>query len=726
MYIVNTNDNKPINLSKVAYVELLDREQKPVLQEKIAVDRGTGDGSVYLPLSLGSGIYRLRAYTSWMKNFNADYFFEKPVTIVNPQKGLTVYTPPLRNYDIQFFPEGGELVKGMQSRVAFRIVDQAGRGLNCRGIVVSNTGDTITAFQSLTFGMGSFSFKPEQGNVYKAIIQSEDTTIETQLPDALNEGYVLKVNSVDNSKLEISVSTNVRSAGMIYVFIHSRLVPDISREVELTNGVAKWIVDKSNLGPGISQITIFNSAKQPVCERLFFQKPSQRLIIQPAIKEQQFSSRKKVEITINSMDELKKPVVANMSVSIFRLDSLQKMESGNIENYFWLTSDLKGNIESPEYYFSENNPDLNEATDNLMLTHGWRKFNWQDILQHSKPVYSFIPEYRGHIICGKITNKRTGKPVPDMLAYLSVPGSRVQLYVSKSDSTGQVYFYTKDFYGPNEIILQTEGGKDADYNLEIISPFADKFSSKELPYLSLSPDMHDLLTDHSTSTQVLNHFDGEKLKRFVSPVNDSAAFYGGADISYLLDNYTRFSTMEEVLREYVHEVLVRRQKDDYRFIVADVDNKLFLDNPLTLLDGVPVFDPNKIIKYDPLKVQKIDIIKRKYFYGPLISNGIVNFITYQADTSASPDLYPAGLEYDGLQYQREFFSPVYETQDEFSSRLPDFRNVLYWSPNIQTTSLGKTEISFYTSDIKGQYIAIIQGMDSDGRFGENSVSFEVK
>ena len=161
-------------------------------------------------------------------------------------------------------------------------------------------------------------------------------------------------------------------------------------------------------------------------------------------------------------------------------------------------------------------------------------------------------------------------------------------------------------------------------------------------------------------------------------------------------------------------------------MVSDIDNKILLDDPLTLINGIPVFDPNKIIKYDPLKVKKIEIVKRKYFYGPSIFNGIVNFITYYPDASMISDLNAMILEYDGLQYQREFYSPVYENQEQISSTLPDFRNVLYWSPDIQTDAQGKTEINFYTSDLKGKYIVILQGLNADGKAGKKSISFEVK
>ena len=176
--------------------------------------------------------------------------------------------------------------------------------------------------------------------------------------------------------------------------------------------------------------------------------------------------------------------------------------------------------------------------------------------------------------------------------------------------------------------------------------------------------------------------------------------------------------MEEVLREYVSEVLVRRQKENFRLIMAGgIENKVFLDDPMTLLNGVPVFEANKVMQYDPLKVQKIEVIRRRYFYGPSILNGIVNFTTYQSDPGVLSDINTLVFDYEGLQFPREFYSPVYETQESLSSHLPDFRNVLYWSPDIKTDTHGKTEISFYTSDKKGNFRVVLQGITADGKVG---------
>src|SRR5260221_981750 len=472
LYYVDASRNKLLDLSKVAYVDILDKDQKSVLQTKIALHEGTGNGSLYLPVTLNSGVYKLRAYTNWMKNFSSDYYFEKPITVVNSLKSTDVQPVQSHNYDIRFFPEGGNLVRGIDSKIAFRIADQTGKGIECRGAVIDANNDTVARFQPLKFGIGNFTFIPAAGNTYKAIIQLSDTIITTELPTVYEQGYAMNVSNTNGSQLTVTVHTNIKSADAVYLFAHTRQIMKVMERGFLINGMAEFTIDKNKLGEGISQITIFNNEKKPVCERLFFIQPSQKLILQLSANQQQFTSRKKVDITISSGDESGKSLPADMSVSVYKTDSLQTIESDNISNYFWLTSDLKGNIESPDYYFSGKSAEIDEATDNLMLTHGWRRFTWQNVLQPTKAAFDFIPEWKGHIITGKVTDIKTGLPAANVTTYLSVPGNRIQLYASESDTAGNIRFYTKDFYGPNEIVLQTDSRTDTIYKLEITSPFS--------------------------------------------------------------------------------------------------------------------------------------------------------------------------------------------------------------------------------------------------------------
>jgi hypothetical protein len=139
IYNVDGTQYQPADLSKIAYVEILDRDNKPVMQAKIALSKGKGNGSFFLPVSINSGNYTLRAYTNWMKNFSAAYYFEKPVTIVNTLKTLSPGKgdSTARQYQVAFFPEGGNLVKDATSKVAFKVTDPSGKGVDCKGVVLS-------------------------------------------------------------------------------------------------------------------------------------------------------------------------------------------------------------------------------------------------------------------------------------------------------------------------------------------------------------------------------------------------------------------------------------------------------------------------------------------------------------------------------------------------------------------------------------------------------------
>ena len=171
-YYIDGAFHKPAELSKVAYVELLNEINQPVLQSTISLLPGESNGSFYLPASLNTGNYTVRAYTNWMKNFDAGYFFEKKITIINTIK--VSESLPVKDTvglaSVSFFPEGGNLVNEIQSKVGFTVTDIKGGINNCRGYILNKSGDTITSFSPLKFGIGSFSFKPVTGNEYRAVV----------------------------------------------------------------------------------------------------------------------------------------------------------------------------------------------------------------------------------------------------------------------------------------------------------------------------------------------------------------------------------------------------------------------------------------------------------------------------------------------------------------------------------------------------------------------------
>lgn len=731
-YITDGILNAPADLSKVAYVDVIDISNKVFLQTKIALKSGKGNGSLYLPANMPSGKYKIRTYTNWMKNADAAFYFEKAFTVVNAQStaGLVVAgTTP--EYDIQFFPEGGNLVKNVESKVAFRMTDKNGKGVQAfTGIVLNQNRDTIAVFNPSRFGIGYFNFTPADTRLYKAYITTPSgRTIVKDLPAAMEEGYTMKLRKADQGQVEVTVhSRNTgNTASAVYLFIHTRgLVKNVQTKV-LQNSSAHFIIAEDILGDGISHFTVFNNLRQPVCERLYFKNPLNRLVIHAKTNVPGYGMRKKVNVDVNSADSHNESIPANMSLAVYRLDSLQTSEQSDIFSYLWLSADLKGTVESPSWYFSGSDSTA-EAMDNLMLTHGWRRFAWTAIQQNRLPTYKFLPEYTGHIITGKITDSATRKPLTDVIVYLSVPGDRTQFYASSSDANGNIRFYTREAYGPGEVILQPEGFSVSSYNIDINTPFQDQFSTKPLAALQLSAGLKNAIEQNSVNAQVQRKFLADQLRIYNLPQTDSIAFYGRPDEKYLLDDYTRFTTMEEVLREYVSGVLVGRAKGKFHLNVIDVvNNRLFKDNPLVLLDGVPVHDMDRIMSYDPLKIRKLELVKRRYYYGPLVVDGILNFTTYKGNLPEfEVDSRAVILDYEGMQWQREFYSPLYETEAQAASRLPDFRNLLYWCPDVITGKDGRAALTFFTGDVKGKYIGVIEGMSAGGKAGSSTFGFEVK
>jgi hypothetical protein len=732
IYNVDAASYNLLDISKVVYVEIINKEQKPILQAKISLKQGLGNGSFYLPFSIASGNYILRAYTGWMKNFSSDYFFEKNITIINSTKrlGLKPKTDSL-DYYIQFFPEGGNLVNDLESKVAFRLVNRSGNGVDFDGMITGQHNDTVVRFHPLKFGIGNFIFTPVTGNQYKAIIKTSDgKSISVDLPTAYSQGYVMQLKDTSDNRLSITVSASDKFADKSsFLFVHDNKNIKAAQMQQLTDGRTVFIINKDSLVSGVSYFTLFNNNRQPVCERLFFKKPKAQLVVDVKTDQQNYTVRKKINIYISSADISGNSIASNLSMAVYKTDSFQIADDNNIINYLFLTSELRGNVESPGYYFQEDNNEVAEATDNLMLTHGWGRFKWEDILQTKTPLFEFAPEYEGHIITGKVINKNTGEPVEDVATFLSVPAKNYQIASAISDAQGVVKFDIKNFFGTDDIAVQTANPLDSNYRIDIMNPFSEKnLTNKIFEFNPTQSQSVNALVTNSISSQVQNIYAGENIQKlYPHEILDSTAFFGKPDQSYLLDNYTRFTTMEEVMREYIANITVRKHDGHFHYKVLNYPYKLFFeDDPLVLFDGVPVSDMNKIIAFDPLKIRKIELMNRKYFLGPYAADGIISYTTYNGDLAGFQfDPNVLIFKYDGLQLQREFYSPVYETQDQVESRLPDFRNVLYWSPDVNTNESGKKQISFYTSDAKGKYIVVVQGITNDGKAGVQTATFTI-
>lgn len=724
LYCVYGPFHRPLGISKVAYVEVVDANQKAVLQTKIELkEDGCGSGTLLLPVSMNSGHYLIRAYTNWMKNFSSGLYYQQLITVVNPFTPLaTTTTSNPGKYDAQFFPEGGNLVEGLPSVVGFRAVNRNGLGIDFRGAILNEKNDTIVRISPLRFGIGRFAFTPLRDHQYRAVITDSDgKSFSYPLPAPLEEGMVLRLTETSD-KITITVKTKSVTPTVLHLLTHTRQVITFLDKQFVINGEAVFRMDKKALGDGVSHITVFNDDMTPMGERLYFKKPTRQLAITVEPELPGYAPRKRVNLTIRAGG-----ANPHLSMAVVRVDSLE--ESGqNIVNYLYLSSELKGNIESPGYYFeNDNTVERKEVTDNLMLTHGWTRFKWEDVFLNKQPM-GFVPEYGGHILQGQLRARSGKTPAANILTYLTSSGAyNARPYLARSNGQGKLLFEIQNFYGNNELTGQTNTGRDSLYEIEILNPFSESKSEYVIPGLTLNRKSMITAEQRSIHMQVQNIFHKNERSIFKRPAFDSVAFYGTPDEKYYLDDYTRFPTMEEVLREYVRGVQVRKTRGSFRFMNYDMVNRTFFgSNPLVMLDGVPVFDIDKIMTLDPHLVKSVEVMNRRWYLGASTVAGIVSYKTYRGDLGGfQPGPLSLSQPYEGLQLEREFFSPRYETTQQTLSTLPDTRDLLYWSFSVPLDQDGKNQIQFYTSDVVGKYKVVVQGIDKDGIPGYSSAFFEV-
>ena len=730
-YNVDAAWHTPSLLSKVAYIELISQESKAVLQGKISLLNGTGSGSFFIPLSLPSGVYKLRAYSNWMKNVGPDYFFEKNITLVNGVKKAWDSIPSKPSvYDIQFFPEGGNLVDGISSVIGFKVVDEKGKGVQAEGDIVDQDKKTVAHFQSLVYGMGRFTLTPSATSQYKAYVRIGTSQLSlVDLPGVLRKGYVLKIESDTGNQINFNVETNYESENQpVYLLIHTRGIVKYEQSLILLNGKSSLNIKKNSLGEGINTFTLFNGSKKPLCERLYFRIPA-NLDITALTEMDEYTTRKKVTVNIHLNDNLTDTNLTNLGISVFRVDSLQSPGETDIRSYLYLNSDIKGYIESPKFYFSQKGDRVETAMDNLMLTQGWRRFLWDDVIQNKVPDFEYIPEYAGHIFQGRITNQISGVPADNVSTYLAGPGIRSQLANSISNKKGLLIFDLPRLHGSNVLVMQMEEKSDSIYRMDISNPFSEKFSTHPYPPLKLSPVLKKEIQYYSVGAQVQNAYLLENLIKFNIPLfKDSTSFYGEPDKKFYLDDYTRFNSMEEVIREYITGLAVRKRQGKFYFRVLNDPLRLYFDqDPLIVLDGVPIFDADEVMNINPLRIKKIEIVNKKFLMGSLVASGIIAIYSYNNDL-AGIQLNNRALivDYEGLQLQREFYSPKYETENTAIKRMPDFRNVLLWEPNIQIGKNHEAQLHFYTSDRKGKYIGVVEGINQNGLAGSTRFYFDVQ
>ena len=746
-YLVNATGNIPSSLSKIIYTDLIDKNGKVIIRQTLQAGNGFANGDLLLPESLAPGMYMVRAYTNWMRNFDKDFLFTKEILLFDPQKEYDIPEAVSKKTDITFFPEGGYLAYGLTSKVAFKAIDGSGKGIHVKGEIVDQDGNVITPFESFHLGIGAFMLKPEKGKTYSAnIIQENNKKINYALPTVLEEGLVMAIDNFSGDFIKIIVQANrafvrrnskdvllvVQAADKIYY----TAIGNLRRRSSFVANIPK-----EGLPAGIIQLTLFNGEGNPECERLVFINCSDALQVTIETDKKAYAPREKVVMDVSVSDFNGNPVAGNFSLAVTDAGQVgnQGKYNDNILTSLLLTSELKGNIEQPAFYFNEDNPRSLTALDYLMLTQGWRRFLWKEILNDNWPAISYNIEKSTIVRKGQVLDPLTNSPVAQQnISFLMLRKKR--LYERITDENGFFTFFVDASDGKESLFFTVwdENGPQTGYKVIIDEelPGYHFTDSEEISYRNQVKQNYlenrnvrahiESSFNYTAESGLIHIADTER----IDPGIKSDDIYYKTGHTIILDEYIPFPVMEEVFIEIVPQVTIKHIKGE---VVIRVYSNEYMKNfnhmPIFFIDGIPTFNQDFVLDLDPNDVERIEVLQSAEITRPagslLGNNGIIAIYTKNGVFSSTDLPENQIMEFEGYYNAREFYSPIYGDPREIDRSKPDLRSLIYWEPLLLTDSDGKASVSFYNTDNITTINARIEGISYNGTPGLASLKYKI-
>ncbi|RZA04027.1 MAG: TonB-dependent receptor [Sphingobacteriaceae bacterium] len=747
-----TANNKPSALSGILNVELIDGRDSVKRHIKLELNNGIAWGDFILPDTLQAGNYRLVAYTNWMRNAGAEYYFDKTIAVGNTNKPHHITQAQKNNSntaDVQFFPESGSLVNGLRSKVAIKVVGPNGLGIDVTGTIIDNQNNTVSNITTTHLGMGIFALTPQNGKTYKALLTYPNGLKSTvNLPPALNSGYVLTINSADteNINVKVAASPNMPNAGKFYIIAQSAGQAQFIADNKSNGNSFSMTVPKSKFPSGIVQFTLFSSTGQPLNERVvFIQHQADLLQLDITANKKTSTIREPYKFDFTAKTNDGKPVAGNFSVSVVDDSKVpdNATDQTTILSHLLLTSDLRGYIENPAYYFENINETTRANLDVLMLTQGYRRFNWKPLLAGETAPPKFEVE-NAIEISGKVISNYGKKPVANAkIALFSRAG---MFYMDTlADQQGRFTFRNLMISDSVSLILQARTPKDGTYVTVVLDD--NKYQRKEALVKKVTPQNYspdDFITYLASSKALFDQEikDGignhsillkqvevkDKIKKPVLSYSANILGPGNADQVFTNEMIYKYGPghLEDFLRTRVNGIIFHEGSPRTSRIIDSLGNPAKM---LILVNGV---ENNSIADLMTSDVGSVEILKAGYhaaIYGPRGRNGVL-LINLKTGIDAMNNL-PKNTTLDvikltpkGYYTSREFYSPKYD-DPKTNKDLADLRTTIYWNPNITTDNTGHASFKYYNAGTPGTYRVVIEGMDAEGRLGREIFRYKI-
>jgi hypothetical protein len=808
------------SLSRILYVDLINSDNKPEKHLKLIIINGRTYGDFVLNKDAKNGIYRLRAYTQYMRNFQGEYLFEKEILVhqsdftkmilVNPvirssiegdsvelhiktilpdeyqsqdkkleilarlndtlsvRKTFTVkkvldesmgfFVPsslscsfvdiklvlsgkaviseqrlsiPLKSgINLQFFPESGKMVDGINTAIACKATDDKGYPAEFDADIVDENNNQIRHISGDGSGVSKFEFTPGYNHKYRALVNLKGSKYSFNLPGVEPKGYVLNFNA-DSS--DIIIKNNLENLnGRHYLLLSVRGAVYAAIETKPDNRQVKIHIPLKMYPKGIVQVTLYDSLFRPLAERLVFNNRSdQKMFIKVETDKKTYSPREKVTLKLNVTDASGNPVKSSLSLAVTdasKSDSV--MSFHDIESYLYLTSELKGEINYKLLNLSDTTSNGNTKRDLVMMTQGWRNYLWNSI-RYTDTYKVLYPIEKGFCIGGSVYNPGN---------YRSYSGYKLNYIDFKSgfngiaevDENNRFKIEIPFHYNSHDYFIQNKNNKDKVGNLGFVLdtfPLPDvTYRKNELPFIAykagylkaLDRKFSEIDSVNSLVTKYIN------LPEVKVTAKSDRTGYSAPDKAIDLTKKDPTGKKYGSLFQMIYN-----EFGEKAFTATGFGTRGKIFNPILVVNGAPMTAATCPPCYDPyaygwaadIPVNEISDVKfyeaeSKYSQwlspppslsfppDPKIYLPVVSFKTYSNSYRGNPR-GAIMFSYQGIYMAREFYQPDYEKKN---IQTPDNRTTIYWNPEIQTDSTGTAKVSFYNSDLKGKALIRITGV----------------
>jgi hypothetical protein len=653
------------------------------------------------------------------------------------------------NTDVQFLPEGGNMVANLPAHIGFKAIGEDGKGIDVSGIITDQNQKQVATFKSLHNGMGSFDLTAKDGETYTAKVTLPGGVIkEYPFPVIKAWGTILQVkNELEKDSLEVSVgaSNDIAQAGESY-FLIGKARGIICYAAIVNFKVARLVkrkIAKSLFPSGITHFTLMTTNRQPLNERLVFIDQQDNLNIKLTTDRPFYNKRDSVALSVKVTDKDGKPIKGNFSLAVTD-DAQVKTDSLNNENIITrllLASDLKGYIKAPGYYLSSKTEVVWQALDNLLLTQGWVGYNWQQVL--NAPAITYQPEHEFEVK-GSVLNA-FNKPVKgtDVVLFSKSPSLSMD---TVTDNNGRFTFHHFPQIDTPQFILKAINKNGKSFNVGItvdeVKPpdFIKPESSLVVPwYVNSDTTLLNYAKSNALAKQQ-QYFpeSGHVLKEVIVTakkiIKGSQNLNGSGNADQVIDEKELENAGKKTFLDLFYEKIPGFKLGSFRggtwfFVKYKIAEFLFDGVPITYEE---IYLLNNLTRYfeshsaEDIKGIEVNFSgkftgnyqNRFHIYDNAALQHAFIEITTRSGNGIIIDNTPGMYLYKSLalSYPKQFYKPKYTVNDT-TKHVPDLRSTIDWEPNIITDTNGEAKVSFYTADKPSTYTLIIEGSDMNGNLG---------